>query len=406
VPRPDAPVERDDPPSPPPPPPGRVREVEAFRDPAPRDDARAVRSAADKEESGASGSDRAPDPPVHSDAQPDSRPETGRPPEGSGSPDRLEPEALRDVPERRVERREPPEVEAERVPAPRPADRVPPGPVSPRVAEDRPIDDVGGGTVDEPRPDRDARTDASADDPDSGPEPGYAFAPQAATDDPERSGSETGTTSNSTTEPRAERDKASGDGGHDAKLPNGGGPPGRGPWDSGPPDGDAVLEGDDRQGDGIDARRRFPIDLLAQEPFADEPGIEGAHVRMKHVGKSDDYLRHRLNTSSIPAASSFDGGLDSAEAAIQHAVDANENAIAEWVDQKRQQMEQGSVTQAKQPEAFPAVRFEEPIGRILHRPEPGQEQPTPSPADRLTVMLRYSDQMPDGFVVFTVTLED
>jgi hypothetical protein len=179
------------------------------------------------------------------------------------------------------------------------------------------------------------------------------------------------------------------------------GPPDNGGADRGrqPPDGLPGGPPDDAPSGPADLPPRFPIDLLGQEPVDGEPGIDGAHVRLKHVGKDDAFLRSRIGTENISAASTLDEGLEAAEDRIQDVVNASEDDIADWLSRRAQGLGPARM-------AFGPVEFDEPVGRVMTRPPASQEQVPSSPASSLRVVLKESSQMANGFVVFTVTLRE
>lgn len=57
----------------------------------------------------------------------------------------------------------------------------------------------------------------------------------------------------------------------------------------------------------------------------------GGHTIERHVAKSDDYLRYRLATSSISAASTFNE-LNQAGQVIVNAINANSSSVNNWLN--------------------------------------------------------------------------
>jgi hypothetical protein len=109
----------------------------------------------------------------------------------------------------------------------------------------------------------------------------------------------------------------------------------------------------------------------------------GGHTILRHVGKSDGFLRRRLLWDKNPAASTF-SSVQAAEKVINAALSTQAAALSAMV---------------ASPEASDAtveVRFDRPIGRVWVR---GARGPVATPA--LRVYVRKSVFSPEGFIVVT-----
>jgi hypothetical protein len=92
---------------------------------------------------------------------------------------------------------------------------------------------------------------------------------------------------------------------------------------------------------------KYPSGFLKQ---MDERG----HAIEKHVGKSDDYLRWRLDNEDISAASTFND-MEEAETAIRTILINRHDLIRKWLDLERSNRK-----------AF-YWHMDKPVGRVLKR---------------------------------------
>ncbi|TPN83895.1 RNase A-like domain-containing protein [Aquimarina algicola] len=108
----------------------------------------------------------------------------------------------------------------------------------------------------------------------------------------------------------------------------------------------------------------------------------GGHTIERHIAKSTDYLRNRLNTSSISAASTF-YELNQAGQVIVNAINANNSRVNSWLNSGSSRLVL-SYTHWRN------------IGVVLRR---GQSNPTPSRSFR--VILQKRSNAPNGYYVLT-----
>ncbi|UII26196.1 hypothetical protein LVD15_23300 [Fulvivirga maritima] len=117
-------------------------------------------------------------------------------------------------------------------------------------------------------------------------------------------------------------------------------------------------------------------------PFLRQQESLGGHTIERHVAKSDSYLRNRLNTSNISAASTF-YELNQAGQVIVNAINANSNSINNWKN--------GSSSRI----SF-TYTHHRAIGKILYR---GSSSPVAS--SRFLVVLQKKSSAPNGYYVLT-----
>jgi hypothetical protein len=111
-------------------------------------------------------------------------------------------------------------------------------------------------------------------------------------------------------------------------------------------------------------------------------GVEGGHTLAKHVGKSEEFLRHRLATEpDLQAASTFHD-RQSAEMAIARVLAVNNNQLEKWLASRSK----GIQLKASIPD----------VGITLARGATEVAEVT-----RVMVVLRRSREFPGGFRVHT-----
>ncbi|WP_147405145.1 RNase A-like domain-containing protein [Aquimarina sp. AD10] len=108
----------------------------------------------------------------------------------------------------------------------------------------------------------------------------------------------------------------------------------------------------------------------------------GGHTIERHVGKSTAYLRNRLNTSSISAASTY-YELNQAGQVIVNAINTNRVRINNWLSGGGSRLTL-SYTHRRN------------IGVVLRR---GQNNPNPS--RKFRVILQKRSSAPNGYYVLT-----
>ncbi|KAA1247716.1 RNase A-like domain-containing protein [Aquimarina sp. RZ0] len=108
----------------------------------------------------------------------------------------------------------------------------------------------------------------------------------------------------------------------------------------------------------------------------------GGHTIERHVGKSTTYLRNRLNSSSISAASTF-YELNQAGQLIVNTINANRSRINNWITNGSSRLTL-SYTHRKN------------VGVVLRR---GQNNPNPS--RKFRVILQKRSNAPNGYYVLT-----
>jgi hypothetical protein len=126
-----------------------------------------------------------------------------------------------------------------------------------------------------------------------------------------------------------------------------------------------------------------PRDSINYEAgFLERLDAEG-HAIEKHVGKSDAYLRHRLKTEDIPAASTFED-MTEAEDAIRTILVKRQDLIETWFAKGRSR---------KKAFYYPMAK---PTGRVLKR-----EWDTPRQGNQARVVLIRDTDYPEGFFILT-----
>ena len=107
------------------------------------------------------------------------------------------------------------------------------------------------------------------------------------------------------------------------------------------------------------------------------------HAIEKHVAKSDAYLRHRLLTEDISAASTFNS-MAEAEQAIATVLQNREKLIASWIKSGKSNRK-----------AF-YWRVDRPVGKVLKR-----EWPKPQSGNQVRVVLLRDETYPQDFKILT-----
>jgi hypothetical protein len=99
----------------------------------------------------------------------------------------------------------------------------------------------------------------------------------------------------------------------------------------------------------------------------------GGHTLRRHVGRSDEQLRGRLeNERGIAAASTYTDRA-TAEAAVGNALQQEQDRVQRWLERT-----------GGHPNLVLDYKGENPLGRTLHRGET-----TPLPCDQAKVVLRW-----------------
>jgi uncharacterized protein YukE len=128
---------------------------------------------------------------------------------------------------------------------------------------------------------------------------------------------------------------------------------------------------------------RYTIHLELNE------GLDGSHVIARHVGRTDPELGERFAASKIADSSTF-SDLPTAEWAIQRAIDADEERIANWLG--------SSSTLILKPEI--TLDTHTPIGRVLTRARWGRGE-GPVTTTLVRVVLKRASASPLGFVIYS-----
>jgi Bacterial CdiA-CT RNAse A domain len=117
-------------------------------------------------------------------------------------------------------------------------------------------------------------------------------------------------------------------------------------------------------------------------------GVEGAHTLAKHVGKSEEYLRHRLATEpGITAASSF-YDRQTAEDAISGLLRTNQRQVDRWLAGRRTWLTLSGSDSTQ-------------LGVLLAR---GSTEP--APAQGIKIVLLRSAKMESGYLLFTAMVTE
>ena len=98
----------------------------------------------------------------------------------------------------------------------------------------------------------------------------------------------------------------------------------------------------------------------------------GGHTLRKHVGRSDDELRARLEQESISASSTYTD-RSAAEYAVGNALQQGQNRIEQWLARS-----------GSHPNLVLDYRGDQSIGRTLHRGDSGSQ-----PCNDVKVVLRW-----------------
>lgn len=98
----------------------------------------------------------------------------------------------------------------------------------------------------------------------------------------------------------------------------------------------------------------------------------GGHTLRKHVGRSDDELRERLDQESISASSTYTD-RSAAEYAVGNALQQGQYRIEQWLARS-----------GGHPNLVLDYRGDQPIGRTLHRGDSGSQ-----PCNDAKVVLRW-----------------
>lgn len=107
------------------------------------------------------------------------------------------------------------------------------------------------------------------------------------------------------------------------------------------------------------------------------------HAIEEHVGKSDAYLRHRLQTERISAASTFND-MAEADNAVRMVLARRQALIATWLQ-----------TEKSNKKAF-YYQMENPVGRVLKR-----EWDVPRRGNQVRVVLIRDTDYAEGFYILT-----
>jgi hypothetical protein len=117
--------------------------------------------------------------------------------------------------------------------------------------------------------------------------------------------------------------------------------------------------------------------LLAHE------GIDGAHTLAKHVGKTEDFLRHRLATEAhIGVASTFHD-RQTAETAISGLLEENQRTVDRWLHGRIDRL-------------VLRGRTDTPAGVLILR---GTYDPVPGHG--IKIVLQRSAKMENGYLLVT-----
>jgi hypothetical protein len=124
-----------------------------------------------------------------------------------------------------------------------------------------------------------------------------------------------------------------------------------------------------------------PIDLGEEEAL-------GGHTIDRHVGKTDQYLRDRLEDSDIEKASSFSSYME-AQKYVNAVMQGQKVEIETWLKSGKKPTEDFSVK-------FGGAA----IGKSLTREE-WLKGIKPHPVDRVTIVIRRDPGAPDGYKILT-----
>ena len=116
--------------------------------------------------------------------------------------------------------------------------------------------------------------------------------------------------------------------------------------------------------------------------FLERLDVEG-HAIEKHVGKSDEFLRNRLNTEDISAASTFND-MAEAEDAIRKVLIKRGDLVTAWLK-----------TDKSNKKAF-YYPMKNPVGRVLKR-----ESDSPRAGNQARVVLIRDGDYKEGFFILT-----
>ena len=106
-----------------------------------------------------------------------------------------------------------------------------------------------------------------------------------------------------------------------------------------------------------------PQSLAAPRRDLSQDEDAGGHTLKKHVGRSDDQLRERLEHERNIAAASTYNDRETAERAVGAAIQSNADKIQRWLERER-----------GHPNLVLLYDSDHPIGRTLHR---GEDQAEP-----------------------------
>jgi hypothetical protein len=116
--------------------------------------------------------------------------------------------------------------------------------------------------------------------------------------------------------------------------------------------------------------------------FLNQQESLGGHTIERHVGKTTQFLRDRLSTSSISAASTYTT-ISSAEGAIINGLNANSSAVSSW---KRNSTSRYTINYTNSTN----------VGVVLNR---GAANPVSS--KKIVVVLQKKSTAPNGYYVLT-----
>jgi hypothetical protein len=130
-------------------------------------------------------------------------------------------------------------------------------------------------------------------------------------------------------------------------------------------------------------RSAAPRDAIPGGSLDLHEGIEGGHAVRRHVGRSPDDLRRRLEDERIREASTFED-LAAADRAVAATLYERRGEVAAWLASSPR----GGTT-------FTA-RLAEPAGLVLRSGDAA-----PRPCRTVVLVLHASDRFPEGFRIHT-----